>query len=91
MKTLFKNTYISRTTEAPRPVVLDIQYRAHFIAILCLESTIIKIDIAHHFGVDETQTFLLATAYEIRTEDLEIINIDQVLIITTAPYIVLLF
>src|SRR5689334_11984439 len=89
MKTLFQYTHISRAAKFPGGVVLNIQHRTHFIAILCLEATIVKIDIADHLRINKTQSFLLTAPHQIRTEDLEIIYINQVFVIASATNIVL--
>src|SRR4030095_14235004 len=89
MKTLLKNAYISRSSKRLRFFVLNIEHRAHLIAILGLETSVIKIDVAHQFRVDETQTFLLTVADQVRTKDFEIVYIDQVFIIVATPNSVL--
>src|SRR5688572_26500445 len=89
MSALLQHTYISRTTKSFWFVVLNIQHTAHFIAIVRLETTIVKINIAHQCRIDKTQAFLLPAAYEVRTKNFKIVYINQVLIIAAATYIVL--
>src|SRR5690606_68719 len=60
--------------------VLDIENATHLIAITCLEAAVIEIDIAYHFGIDETQTFLLPITHQVWAKDFEIVYINQVLI-----------
>ncbi len=81
METLFENAYIGRTAKTLGFIVLNIEHGAHFIAILCLETAIVKIDIADHFGIDKTKAFLLTVSYQVRTENFKIVYIDQVLIV----------
>src|SRR4030095_5393137 len=85
MKTLLKNAYISRSSKSFGFFVLNIEHRAHLIAILGLETPVIKINVAHQFRVDETQTFLLPVADQVRTKDFKIVYIDQVFIIVATP------
>ena len=56
--------------------VLDIQHTAHLVTILCLVAAIIKIYIADHFRIDETQAFLLSASYEVRSKNFEIVYIN---------------
>ncbi len=62
-------------------LVLDVQHRAHLVSIPGLEPAIVEAYVAGKLGVDEAETFLLSAAHEIRTEDLEIIYVNEVLIV----------
>ena len=68
---------------------MDIEHAAHLIAVFGLEAAGIEIYIPGQFGIDETQSFLLAAAHEIGAENLKVVDVDQVLIVITAPHAVL--
>ena len=62
MKALLQQTDIGRSAKTLWFFVLDIKYATHFVAILCLETTIVKAHISGHFRVYKTQALLLAAS-----------------------------
>jgi hypothetical protein len=69
--------------------VLDIEHRAHFIAIARAKAAVVKIDIAYERRVDKGKSFLLSAANEVGAEDLEVVHVNEVLIIGASAHIVL--
>ena len=72
-----------------RLAVGDVQHRRHAVAVGSAEAAGREIDLAHHVGVDDTHTLLLARADELRTIDLDAVDIDAVLVVGAAAHHVL--
>ena len=67
----------------------DVQHRRHAVAIGGAETARREIDLSHHVGVDDTHTLLLTRADELRTIDLDAVDIDAVLVVGTAAHHIL--
>ena len=68
---------------------MDIEHTGHLIAVLRTESACREAHIIHHLGIDEAQTFLLAATDQQGTVHLDAVDIDLVLVETTATHVVL--
>ena len=72
-----------------RPFVGYIQRTGHLVAVFCAEAACRECHVLHHFGIDETQSFLLPRADEQRAVHLYAVHIHFVLVERTAAHIVL--
>ena len=74
--------------KALRTSVVDVEYRAHAVAVFGLKAPRRKTDGLDHVGVGEGQTFLLAGAHQKGTVDLDAVDVNQVLIKASSTHIV---
>ena len=74
--------------EALRAPVLDVEHRAHAVAVLGLKAPRGEADGLDHVGVGKGQAFLLAGADKEGTIDLDAVDVDEVLVEAAAPDVV---
>ena len=83
-----EQAHLGAPCESLRPPVVDVQYRAHAVAVFRFETARRESDGLDHVGVGKGQSLLLACPHEEGAVDLDAIDIHQVLVEAAAAHIV---
>ena len=75
--------------ESRGTLIGDIEHGGHLVVVLHAVATCREMDVLHHLGIDERQSFLLSGADEQRPIDLNAVDINRVLVERSAADIVL--
>ena len=79
----------SRAFECFGVAIANVERRRHLVGVFCPESAGGEFHRAHHVGVDDAQSFLLAIAHQLWAIYFDAVDVDAVFVVRTAAHHIL--